>query len=323
MPTYPACDFPLLDDVASIGLVRQAVDSGDPFSLIRLGDGEAVVLSFDDNIWLQDLAYLHGHWGSEGVTLEAVGEVRRDLEVAVKGADLVGIRDDVVGVSLPADLLDRSGREVRDGVLSAFPIREDERENLSSSGARRLALLHRVLSHTEWPAGQRFCSAWIHWELLASGALAEILGSVDEVGLVSAHPELEALVAQQFAVRTSAVVVPDKFTERSDPGAHVPQRYRTIRSELVFPAGSLVLVGAGIPGKVYCQWLKEAGCVAIDVGSVFDAWVGKASRPRVLESRFRVKGGDRVPQHLQLRRLTAPSGDRQLTPRWKPTGLSL
>jgi hypothetical protein len=62
--------------------------------------------------------------------------------------------------------------------------------------------------------------------------------------------------------------------------------------------------------------LKQAGCVAIDVGAVFDAWVGKASRPRVLESRFEVRGGNRVPPELQLRDLPARS-DRALSPRWK------
>jgi hypothetical protein len=317
---YAACEFPLLDDTETIERVRQAVSAGRPFSLIRLGDGEAVVLSFGDDMWLQDLAYLHGHWGAEGVTLGAVAEVQRDLQAAVGGADIVGVRDDMVNVSLPDDLLDRPGREVKDFVSSAFHLRQDEIGNLSAIGARRLALLHRVLSRIDWSDEQHFCSAWIHWDLLATGALNKILEEVTEVGLVTSRPELEHLVARRFDLRTSAVVVPDKFVEVPEPGHHVPNRYRTIRSELTFPEGTLVLVGAGIPGKVYCQWLKESGCIAIDVGSVFDAWVGRASRPRVLESRFKVAGGDRVPFDLQLIQSLPPEG-RRLTPRWKPSGV--
>jgi hypothetical protein len=252
------------------------------------------------------------------VTLGAVGEVKRDLEEALRGADMVGIRDDIVNVSLPPDLLTRPRAEVLDFVRTAFRMREEEKGQLSEIGARRLALLHRILSRIEWTDMQGFCSAWIHWELLASGELNRLLESVSEVGLVTARPELEDLVARRFGVETRAVLVPDKFVEAPTVGRHIPDRYHTIRSDLSFPEGSLVLVGAGIPGKAYCQWLKEEGCVAIDVGSVFDAWVGKASRPRVLESRFSVAGGDRVPLEIQLQALS--SEYRRLNPRWKASG---
>lgn len=42
--------------------------------------------------------------------------------------------------------------------------------------------------------------------------------------------------------------------------------------------GTLVLVGAGILSKIYCQVAADAGAVALDVGSLFDAWAGKATR---------------------------------------------
>jgi GT-D fold-like domain len=320
MPVFPNCDFPVLGDAETISQIRMAVASREPFSLIRLGDGEGVVLSFDEDMWLGDLAYLHGHWGAERVPLGAVGEMKSDLQSAVRGADIVGVRDDIIGVQVPDDLPERSSIAIKDFVLSEFHIRGDEVENLSAIGARRLALLHRVLSRIDWSERQQFCSAWIHWELLATGAINEILMEVEDVGLVTSRPELERLVAARFDVLTSLVAVPDKYIEAPEPGLHVPDRYRAIRSELNFPRGTVVLVGAGIPGKAYCQWLKEAGCVAIDVGSLFDAWVGKASRPRVLESRFNVAGGNRVPAELQLSPPTRSSG-RRLTPRWKTSAV--
>lgn len=319
MTLFPTCEFPLLGDSDAIGAIRAAVSAGNPFSMIRVNDGEAVALAFSEDMTLQDLAYLHGHWGAAGVTLSDVATVRRDLEEAMDGADVVGIRNDIVGVDLPEDLLNRRGPEIHETVVSAFDLRTGEVDNLSVIGARRLVLLHRVLSRHDWPDSQLYCSVWIHWELLASGALASILSDVDEVGLVTSRPELENLVTQRFGVRTSVVTVPDKFVDAQMSGAHVPRRYGTIRPELDFPKGTLVLVGAGIPGKVYCQWLKEAGCIAIDVGSVFDAWVGKASRPRILESRFGIAGGSTVPDSLQLRE-TVSGSHRVLTPRWRPSG---
>jgi hypothetical protein len=177
------------------------------------------------------------------------------------------------------------------------------------------------MSRVDWSSDQQFCNAWVHWELLATGALDRILHEVDEVGIVTSRPELELLVARRFNVRTSCVIVPDRSRDTGESGRHVPDRYRTIRSELVFPEGTPVLVGAGIPGKVYCQWLKESGCVAIDVGSVFDAWVGRASRPLLIRSHLGMSGGNRIPKHLQLQP-PEPTGNRQLMPRWKPTGLA-
>jgi hypothetical protein len=310
----------MLSDSETIESVRAAVSGRDPFSLIRLGDGEAVLLSFGDEMWLVDLAYLHSHWGAERVTLRDVRQVESDLEIAIQGADIVGIREDLVNTQLPPDLLERSMSEVRETVISAFRIRKEEVDSLRGIGARRLALLHQILSGIEWSESQRFCSAWIHWELLATGALNEILQEVDEVGLITSRPELGELVARRFNLRTRTVIVPDKNVVVPGPGEHVPDRYRTIRSDFDFPAGTVVLVGAGIPGKVYCQWLKESGCVALDVGSVFDAWVGRASRPMVLKSRFNITQGDRVPSDLQIHVPTSHAG-RQLIPRWKPSNL--
>lgn len=320
MTVYPTCQFPLLSNSEAIARAKTAISDREPFSLIRVNDGEAVVLSFGEDLSLQDLAYLHGHWGARGVTLGAVAEVKRDLETAVQGADVVGIRDDIINVSLPEDLLDRPGPEIKEVVISAFRLREGEIDNLSVIGARRLTLLYQALRKIDWPEEQQYCSVWIHWELLATGTLNEILEDVPEVGLVTSKPEIEYMVARRFDLPTSAVIVPDKFADTGRSGRHVPERYRDIRSELAFPPGTLVLVGAGIPGKVYCQWLKEAGCVAIDVGAVFDAWLGRASRPRVLESRFKVAAGNSVPRNLQLR-VPPLDEDRRLIPKWKPEGL--
>ena len=40
----------------------------------------------------------------------------------------------------------------------------------------------------------------------------------------------------------------------------------------------VVLVSAGMLGKIYCHWIKQAGGVAIDIGSAADHWCGYATR---------------------------------------------
>ena len=248
MPVFPTCDFPLLGDSATLDLVRSAV------SLANRSVSYDWVMakgwcSRSTTKCGSRISHTCMDTGVRGVTLGALAEVKRDLDEAVRGADIVGIRDDILNVALPTDLLDRPGGEVKASVMSAFSIRDDERDNLSALGARRLALLHRALCRLEWSETQRFCSAWIHWELLASGQLHRILEEETEIGLVTARPELQELVARRFDVRTTTVIVPDKFVEAPEAGRHVPDRYHTIRSELIFPKGTLVLVGAGIPAR--------------------------------------------------------------------------
>ena len=43
--------------------------------------------------------------------------------------------------------------------------------------------------------------------------------------------------------------------------------------------GALVLVGAGIFGKIYCDVARNHGAVALDIGSAFDLMVGLMTRP--------------------------------------------
>jgi hypothetical protein len=300
-PARPAPDpdsFVVLDDEAALERIRAAAAARTPFSLLRLGDGEAVLLSIDESAWLQDLEQLHRHWGAEGVTLGDVLRVRRDLEAGIADADLVGLRPDVLGVTAPDDLLARPLEETGDFVRKNFELREPGIQDLV---ARRLALANRVMTRLPKSPDQDYCSSWIHWEMLAHGLIDELLDAVDEVVLVTTHPELGPVVAEKFGVQAHVITVPGKFVDTGRSGVHVPTRYDQMRAELSgFAPGTLALVGAGIPGKVYCHWLKEAGCVALDVGATFDAWIGRASRTVVLRHRFGVADGRSVPADLQI-----------------------
>ena len=56
-------------------------------------------------------------------------------------------------------------------------------------------------------------------------------------------------------------------------GEHYPARFVELRSGLTVPfRGAVFLVGAGALGKIYCHWIKERGGIALDIGSMCDAW---------------------------------------------------
>jgi hypothetical protein len=73
--------------------------------------------------------------------------------------------------------------------------------------------------------------------------------------------------------------IPGELQQRGDglPGpAHFPAVYEQtiawIRTSI--GKGDLVLIAAGILGKVYCQAVKEQGGIAVDIGSVVDLCSG-------------------------------------------------
>jgi hypothetical protein len=59
MPSYPDPHF-LCSRISTWSAPRCRPAT---FGLIQKGDGNAIVLSFEDDLWLEGLACLHGNWG--------------------------------------------------------------------------------------------------------------------------------------------------------------------------------------------------------------------------------------------------------------------
>jgi hypothetical protein len=93
--------------------------------------------------------------------------------------------------------------------------------------------------------------------------------------------------------------VPERFSRAGKNwSAHYPDRFDELLDDIQirFP-GQVFMVGAGICGKVYCHEIAQRGGIGIDIGAACDAWLGIASRPLVLQSRY---GTERVPLSLTL-----------------------
>ncbi len=62
--------------------------------------------------------------------------------------------------------------------------------------------------------------------------------------------------------------------------AHFPDLYEKLVAGIKVPRpGALFLVGAGFCGKLYADAIKRKGGIAVDVGSLFDLWAGRFTRP--------------------------------------------
>jgi len=222
------------------------------FSMIRLGDGEGLFLCGrrpDLGGAIANGAQIEARLAAQGQRL--IDPEHRDLRhrfaEAVACADWVGIPDLSQCLNGPVDLV---------------------------SVASGLALL---LPEEQWRAlmPRLVVGGWhAHNFLLQAGAYGR--DPFDCVNAVIA-PSLPANLRGDpdllwLQIPGEAVLRPDAFGVES----HYPRTYQKTLAAIDhhIQPGDLVLVGAGILGKIYCEAIRRRDGVAVDVGSVIDLCSG-------------------------------------------------
>jgi len=285
---HSVCDFPMMSAEECSGLIANKLESRVPFSLIRLGDGEGVLLSISKNIPDIDLEYLAMHLGPEEVSPEGVLSLKMRMQEAIVGSDVIGVRDDIVGVKFDQKNFDLSPERFLENFRERFKLRDCEK-NLPYKGSRRIALLHKNLSEMYFDVETRFCSSWVHYDLHLSGSIFKCMMSEKEIGLITSRPELSSRLQTIFDVKVDCWLIPDMYRDLDHENSHkdyIKQLENILQQQLVKFPGMLFLVGGGFYGKLYCNLIKSQGGIALDVGSLLDAWAGVHSRPAVYKTLF-------------------------------------
>jgi hypothetical protein len=300
----PSCEFPLSDTDTIHAFIKDALKKREPTSIIRLGDGEGMVLARptpeDMTLW----SHVKTHFGPN-VSTQFIRSLADKLKDAVDSADVLGVRDDLLNVDFPKDNFSLSQSEFTQQFRTLFNLRPGER-HIDYPGALRLALTHRFLSENEFRDKTLFASAWLHFKLSQSGALVELISTQESIGLVSSKPSLVRQLENLLGITVSYYQIPDIYSKTTfnlnmDAIHQLPdQLTHTFNSLKVDFPGQLFLVGGGVFGKAYCHKVKKLGGVAIDIGAVCDAWIGISSRPLVFQTLFGVTG-DKVPEALLLK----------------------
>ncbi len=257
-----------------VALVHDRLASGTGFSFIRVGDGESSSLSYEGHLSEFEEADRadreRAWWGAELAASERA-KISRQVASAIRNADCVGIptvsrilRD--VKLSEDDELESgRTGRGLR-SIIHAF-------ENSARTGAPRSAL-------------QGFASCHLHQDLARWNLYPRLLARSEEIVLISCHPGLAAAVEQRFGVHVAgSILVPPRFASipllRQIPSVSgaLPEVIDDVAEKLGdLPRNRLVLVGAGYLGKWLVDLAKVRGGVALDLGSIFDHWIGINTR---------------------------------------------
>ena len=249
------------------GEIAGALDSGSPYALIRLGDGEGSSLPFPveeetrfTSLYARCRRSFMTEFFGDGLDPDSPDFVRlrQQLREAVGEADCLGIP--------------------YQGWVDVAYRSNDMR------GVPTLVNCLRAVDGLVPRPGRTVCSQLIGYDLLIQGILDRLLAGRREVGLVSRHEALPDCLRERYGIATVHYhAVPAESIQgvaTGGQGAHFPRRYVELCSELEASPrpGVLYLVAAGLLGKMYCLSLRKAGAVAVDIGSTADYWMGEATR---------------------------------------------
>lgn len=221
------------------------LNNGTPVSIVRAGDGEGLVLRSSDNIESYQECIKRVMMRQLGYepTMSEVVAIRKNLITAYQGAD-------IIGVPMQKHLKDLS----EDWTIVGQLIKQ---------------------YNTTSPR----CSIDVFYDMLYDGSLLEWLKDKPVINYISCR-EIPFSRIGVLQVNKYIIAPEQKFTSGYRGPVHYPDQFNKIEQWMSKCAieGNPCLVGAGVIGKIYCNWFRDRGGIAIDIGAVFDLLAGFSTR---------------------------------------------
>ncbi|MDQ1159623.1 hypothetical protein QE385_004020 [Sphingomonas sp. SORGH_AS 950] len=246
--------------------ISAALAVGDPLSLVRVGNGEGNAIALIEGrpspTLFDGFDFEFGSQNGCSIAPDLAVPFSRLVFDAIIAADIQGYR---------------IGRFDERAVACECLVSGKTSPALGITYARSLFArqVRSGNSGSKW-----FTNAWIHFDLMQR--FDELIANAAKVVIISGRGELAPRFKDRLGSRLAwfASVPVQGFAPPSLAASHYAMfpsvRDRLRRADL---RGTLVLVGAGLFGKVYCNDARKAGGVAIDMGSAFDLMAGFATRP--------------------------------------------
>ena len=266
-------DISAADRRAFIDLVRQRLRERHPFAFVRLGDGEAACLPCERRLALfavPDRRDRERIWWGKPLERQDRSRLYPRLARAMFDADCVGI-----------PTVSRFIRELR---LE----RNDTLEtSLTGRGLRAVLYCAENWDQLRSPGipGPVFTSCHLHQDLELWNCYDELLDGLRDVVLVSCHERLADWMQERFDLKIAGQILlpPDRVTgpylAKDYEGPSLPAHFDdTIARIGDLSRDRLVLVGAGLLGKLLVSEARAHGGIALDIGSIFDHWLGLRTR---------------------------------------------
>lgn len=220
-----------------------------PVSITRYGDGEAIVLNgFND---MDKIKYVMKRQFGFIPPVEHIESIRQNLIEAYKGSDIIGIP------------VNRRLHDTESFWYKAFDI---------LNHAVGIEVLH----------SKTLTSIDFHSYMLDNKQFGKLLTGLNTLCYISCR-DLDDAFKKRYKIKNvySFIIAPEaKFTNGYKGKVHYPDQFNEIRRWVtkIPVAGNLCLIGAGFTGKIYNNWFRDQGGIAVDLGCVFDYWAGKVTR---------------------------------------------
>lgn len=258
--------------MAFVQRVRESIARNQPFSLVRVNDGEANALPYEPGFadhFDRDAAERENVWWERAISVPSRRTMTARVAEAIWSADALG---------LPS-----FGRILRDVHL-------DRNDDFTARRTGR-GLVAGVAAFEQWPDHRPanlptplFVSANLQQDLERWDVYRSLFDGIEEIVLVSCHAALPDRMQSLFNVKVAAFV-------RVPPGDASLHRESHADGRLLLDVlddvvaqvescarGRLVVVGAGYLGKWIVHRAKLAGGIALDLGSALDYWIGFKTR---------------------------------------------
>ncbi len=261
-------------------LLKNAITKKEPFSMVRLGDGEGRVLAypnlFNKDIFLnQVLTYQFGS--------SVVEELKRVFGDDYLQPSMTRLQSLVLDAIKNADIV---------GAPSWLHFRDSTNDTNIIPQAAQSVCLTTIEASVEKsvPIFDHFIFKPFHKE----GLFNRLLKDLDQLTVIS-HTDITDQIASHFNLpKCDHIRIPGHQSFMQSGEFHYPTLYPEIESKInVKRRGDVFLVAAGYLGKHYCNIIKKKGGIGIDIGSIFDGWAGKG-RPDATANKAHLLKGSRT-----------------------------
>ena len=127
------------------------------------------------------------------------------------------------------------------------------------------------------------CDHDFHFYLLEHNLFDEMIQNTEHLSLITCR-DVETKFKKKYShlktITTYKIPAENKFEEDSKIVQYYPNVFNNIQTKILSKnhSGHLLLLGGGFVGKKLGDCFKQSGGVSVDIGSVFDLWVGKVTR---------------------------------------------
>lgn len=232
-----------------LSLILDSLNNKKPFMITRIGDGEAIAYENEKNNQIVNQVY-NRHLG---VMLDEKkrNEISKNLIDTIKNSDVLSLKKNH---NKPEMFYWKKVPEIYKKILS-----ENELNN------------------------KLFCDHDTHFSFTDKKFLDKLMVNVTDLTLITSR-DVEIKFRDRYSnlktITTYKIPAENKFEENKKIEQYYPNIFDDIKNKILSKnhSGHLLLLGGGFVGKKLGDYFKQTGGVSVDIGSVFDLWVGKITR---------------------------------------------